>query len=433
MKRSIVPAALSFFLIIGASPPEALAFDTTATPTTSVNLSGTPDVNTGVDLSRLQDDPSYVQSLSTTAEKLSDLRLAVGDVLGDTPDLVDFGFQTGTRSLIVYWSGDSQAPILDDIAQLASSRGLGLVIAIRKVSKAQLDAAEAEVAANLPSYKKKGINVKTFGGFSADFDGLKMTVSSKPSASKLQPTIAQSLQSAASVPVSITYADTHPYIGKYDDSAPFYAGGMMVGSNGFCTNGFGVVYGASVFRFLSARHCTGSPYRTSTGANSYGSMVLSGTGTNGAAVFSGRGSQYVFTGSNVGNPTTTRLLTQRDPNLNTVGSLVCQEGANSGERCGTIAQVATNFDDGMGSIIRTNYVTSGGSAIIAAAGDSGAPVISPHTEGRAWAVGILQGGQNVTYTGCNIRVSGNPCSNNFFFTNVDVALGGFTAYGIDYF
>lgn len=433
MKLSAISAALAFLLVPGVCPSEALAFDTPAAPAALVDPSGTPDVNAGIDLSRLSGDPSYVQSLSVTVEQLSELRVEVGDALGAASDLVDFGFQAGTRSLIVYWSGDPKAPVLDNIAQLASNRGLGLIIAIRTVSKAQLDAAEAEVAANLPSYKNKGINVRTFGGFSADFDGLKMTVSSEPPASKLQSATTQSLQSAVSVPVSIVYSDTQTYAGKYDDSAPFYAGGMMDADESFCTNGFAVVYGASVSRFLSARHCTDGPYRTSTGANSYGSMVLAGSGQNGAAVFSGKSTHYVFNGSNVGNPTTTRLLTQRDPNLNTVGTPVCQEGANSGERCGTIAQVATNFDDLQGSIIKTNYVTSGSSAIIAAAGDSGAPVISLHTEGRAWAAGILQGGQNVTYTGCNSRFSGNPCSNNFFFTNVDVALVGLTSYGIDYY
>ncbi|GGN58856.1 hypothetical protein GCM10010112_13040 [Actinoplanes lobatus] len=435
MKRSIVPAAFSFLLIIGASPPEAFAFDASAKPAISVDPGGTPDVNAGVDLSRLHGNRSYVESLSKVVDQLSNLRSAVGDVLGDTPDLVDFGFQTGTRSLIVYWSGDPQASVLDDIAQPASDRGLGLVIALRKTSRAQLDAAEAEVAANLPTYRKNGIDVQAYGGFSADFDGLKMTVNGKPSASKLQPDVAQSLQSAASVPVSITYADMRPAGGKYDDGPPFYAGGLMVGTGGkICTNGFGVVYGASVYRFLSARHCTATPYKTETGTYSYGSIVQAGTGTNGAAVFSGKGSEYVFNGSYVGNPTTTRLLTQRDPNLNTVGTPVCQEGGNSGERCGTIRQIALNWDDGYGSAIKINYVTSGSSAIIAASGDSGGPVISLHTEGRAWAVGILQAIQNSTETGCNIRYpSGNACADNFFFTNVDVALVGLTSYGIDYY
>jgi hypothetical protein len=83
-------------------------------------------------------------------------------------------------------------------------------------------------------------------------------------------------------------------------------------------------------------------------------------------------------------------------------------------------------------LIRTNFVTSGSAAIIAAGGDSGAPVISLHTGSRAWAAGIVQAIQDSTTVGCPVRYTGNPCANNFFFTNVDIALLGFTSYGIRY-
>lgn len=169
-----------------------------------------------------------------------------------------------------------------------------------------------------------------------------------------------------------------------------------------------------------------------------GNRILAGTGYNGAAVYSAAGSDIVFAGSNVGNPTNIRYLTQRDPGLSTVGAVVCQEGANMGQHCGTIRQVALNFDDDYG-IIRVNYVRSAGGAIIAAEGDSGAPVITLHTQDRAWAVGLLQGGISNAYNrvgaACGARYfnSALDCSDNFVFTNVDYALSGFTSYGINYY
>jgi hypothetical protein len=60
-------------------------------------------------------------------------------------------------------------------------------------------------------------------------------------------------------------------------------------------------------------------------------------------VFSAAGASTVFDGVNNtsgSSPSTTRQVTQRDPAMSTVGTAVCQEGANSGQRCGTIAQVA---------------------------------------------------------------------------------------------
>jgi hypothetical protein len=48
----------------------------------------------------------------------------------------------GSNELIVYWSGSLQAPVLARIQQLATADGIGLIVAARRVSKAQLTAHE---------------------------------------------------------------------------------------------------------------------------------------------------------------------------------------------------------------------------------------------------------------------------------------------------
>ena len=230
MKRSVLSAAISFCvaLSMGICPSEALASkNMSSQPQASQDSEGTPDVNKGIDLDRLQ-DAAYVESLSSVAEQLSSLASDVRVMLGNSPDLVDFGYLTGIRSLIVYWSGDQNAPILSRVAQLASEHGLGLVIAPRKVSRAQLDVAEARVAANLKSYKAMGISVSAFGGFAADFDGITLTVNEQKSLVKDRSAVERDLQSGIGIPVAVSFANVKNLSGKYDDFSPFNAGGAMV-------------------------------------------------------------------------------------------------------------------------------------------------------------------------------------------------------------
>ncbi|MEU4443696.1 hypothetical protein AB0K14_20155 [Actinosynnema sp. NPDC050801] len=430
---TLVTAGLSATTASAAAPTGNLRFDVT----------GTPDVALGIDGGRL-DDSAYVESLSLVSEKVSTVKAAIAAEHVDLAEVVDFGVAPGTAEMIVYWSGSSDAPALKRMRQLANAAGLGLVVAQRTVGKAQIDAATTFLESNMARYAEQGIALSAFGGFSADFDGVVVHVDSAKSqpaeAGSTEATlgIEATLDADLGVPTDVTAGGATNFSGKYDDFAPFNGGGLMVGSDGGrCTTGFGVVLGASKYRYLSARHCDAPSYTTES-RRVMGGQELRGAGYNGAAVFSAGGSTLVFDGSNVGNPTSTRTVTQRDPALSTVGTVVCQEGANMGQKCGVIRQVAMELDDKYGTI-RVNYVRSVDGSIIAAGGDSGAAVISQHTQQRAWAVGILQGGipnaNNRVGAACGARdytANGPVCSDNFVFTNIDYALSGFTGYAIRY-
>lgn len=431
---TLVTGGLSAATASAAAPAGTLRFD----------LTGTPDVALGIDGSRLNDS-AYVESLSLVSEKVSAVKAAFLAEHGDRAEVVDFGVAPGTAEMIVYWSGSSDAPALKRMRHLANAAGLGLVVARRTVSNAQIDAATAFLESNIARYAEQGIALSAFGGFSADFDGVVVHVDSGRSqpadAGSVKATlgIRATLEADLGVPTNVVADGATNLSGKYDDFAPFNGGGLMVSpTGGRCTTGFGVVLGASKYRYLSARHCDAPSYTTASG-RAMGGQELRGAGHNGAAVFSAGGSTLVFDGSNVGNPTSTRTVTQRDPALSTVGTVVCQEGANMGQKCGVIRQVAMDFDDTMG-IIRVNYVRSVDGTIIAAQGDSGAAVISQHTQQRAWAVGILQGAfdnaNNRVGAACGAHFyqSNSPlCFDNFVFTNIDYALSGFTGYAIRYF
>ncbi len=398
---------------------------------------GVPDVASGVDKGRLK-DKTYTEGLSKASEKVSAVKAKLLSAHGELPDVVDFGVMPGSDQMIVYWSGSAVAPTLAKIRQMANADGLGLVVASREVSKAKLSAATDHLETHAANYAKKGISLSAYGGFSADFDGVQVYIDKNKSQLKDLDAIKAVLEADLGIPANIQFGASTEYVGKYDDIAPFNGGGIMWSSaTSFCTTGFGVVLGASKYRYLSARHCNASLYNTRSDFTGevMGGQQLVGTGYNGAAVYSAQGSALVFDGPNVGNPTSYRTVTQKDPGLSTVGTFVCQEGANMGQRCGTIRQVALLWNDSFGTL-KVNYVRSADGSIIAAQGDSGAAVITQHTQQRAWAVGILQGGvtneNDSSGAACGAFRAPAKCGDNFVFTNVDYALSGFTGYAIRY-
>ncbi|MEV7628083.1 hypothetical protein [Actinoplanes sp. NPDC089786] len=293
---------------------------------------------------------------------MSSAAAEIRSAIGNDPQLVEFGNMTATGTLVVYRSGPADAAALTTIKQVAARTGTTVIVAPRKVTRAQIEAATKRIEAGVGAYQSQGIAVSTFGGFAADFDGVQVNID--PGVSKVQDlnAVRSRFEADLGVPVRVSRAAGMNAAGRYDDTSPFNAGGLMVSNTGICSSGFGVTSGASVHRYISARHCTAGPYRTDSGSYSMGDISLTGTGFNGSAVFSAQGSALVFDGTNAPPSVSTRLLTQRDPALSTVGTPVCNQGANSGQRCGTIAQVALNWNDGFGTI-RVNFVTSPSDAI----------------------------------------------------------------------
>jgi hypothetical protein len=403
---------------------------------------GSPDLNAGIDPGRFGTDEAYMESLSTITDALSVVAAKIRTAIGDDPDLVDVGNMTAKNTLVVYWSGASDSPALATIRQIAAQAGVSVIVSARTTNRAQLEAATNRLQAMAATYRARGYPLASFGGFSPDFDGVKVTVDGGRSTAVPNTAIIQAvLQSDTGLPVRVAVGSVKTYdgIARLGDAPPYSGGGGMLGAghDSMCTSGFGVVYGSSVHRYISARHCEDTPYGGfSSNAGAYGSITKYGGANSGAAVFSAAGASTVFDGVNNtagSSPGTTRRVTQRDPALSTVGTAVCQEGANSGQRCGTIAQVALLQFDGIG-FIRQNYVTSPTGAMIASGGDSGAPVISLHTLQRAWAVGILIGGIAPYTPGsqCPNQWWDVDCTPNFTFNNIDYAIAGLPGYGIYY-
>jgi hypothetical protein len=179
---------------------------------------GCPDITAGTDKARFHDE-AYLETLSAVSERLGALRAKITSAVGEPAELVDFGHVPGSNELIVYWSGSLQAPVLARIEQLATADGIGLILAVRRVSKAQLSAATERLEADPGRYE--GIVLSAFGGFSADFDGMHVWVDPDKSTVKDLRTIEATLEADLGIPVSATFgARRHLMSGKYDDSSP---------------------------------------------------------------------------------------------------------------------------------------------------------------------------------------------------------------------
>jgi hypothetical protein len=156
---------------------------------------GGPDVGAGIDKARLN-DPAYVERLSAVQAKIT-------AAVGKPAELVDFGHVPASNELIVYWSGSLQAPVLARIRKLAQADGIGLIVAARKVSKAQLSAATDRLEADPRRYK--GIALSGYGGFSADFDGIHVFVDPDKSTVKDLRLIEATIAADLGIPVSATF------------------------------------------------------------------------------------------------------------------------------------------------------------------------------------------------------------------------------------
>jgi hypothetical protein len=174
----------------------------TAAARLKIAADGGPDVGAGIDKARLN-DPAYVETLSAASERLSAVQAKITAAVGKPAELVDFGHVPASNELIVYWSGSLQAPVLARIRKLAQADGIGLIVAARKVSKAQLRAATDRLEADPRRYK--GIALSGYGGFSADFDGIHVFVDPDKSTVKDLRLIEATIAADLGIPVSATF------------------------------------------------------------------------------------------------------------------------------------------------------------------------------------------------------------------------------------
>lgn len=338
----------------------------------------------------------------------------------------------------VLWRGRA-TPAQEAVLAEGRRRGITVTIEKRKYDYAQIEKAADQVFADVEAGKWQGYDVSAVSGMRADYDGI--TVQATPTTRAL-PQGDQTAATQGPRAATLPYADgvvagvqvrldisADPVVPaaavRWDDTAPFNAGGMMRGDGGTggCSSGFSVNYEGRTHT-VTARHCTDVPYRSWSGAANYGSGE--GLSSDGAAkVLGARGSSWMFDGSyNNTNGLKKTVVSLRDVGL---GDKVCTSGGNSGKHCGlTVTDMSAFWDDktGHGDVSTIVAMAPTAADLAAARGDSGGPVyVIGNDPYEVRAVGMIQAIAN-EYVSCPTRAGNNICGNVVFFTSTKTIVHG---------
>lgn len=342
---------------------------------------------------------------------------------------VAVGVDEATGTITLYRRGRPDTRVNSSVRSMAERGGFSFKYVERKHNRDELHDVAMRITANGRTLAAESeAQIESVAEVTEDFDGI--TVSANVRNADKKPVFESAIRRMAkAVPVRFVYGDRiRPLGSRINDSSP-YNGGLYMRSTGAmtrCSTGFGAVYGRTP-AILTARHCPG-PWTEFGTSTAVGSVSLNSN--QGVGMIPTAGSALVFTGAWNADPSPTRTVSQRDPNNQVIGTMVCNEGGNSGERCYLrIDQLGVWINDGFGSIY-TQRASNIYGDIAASGGDSGGPVISLHTNNRAWAVGIVQA-TNVSRTqGCPAREPNVQCGVTLYFTDVDRMLSGFSGMAL---
>lgn len=215
------------------------------------------------------------------------------------------------------------------------------------------------------------------------------------------------------------------------DTAPYNGGDALRNSTGqYCTAGFGVHYQSSSTKFtgpymVTAGHCfphgaavfhngvqIGTAYRSSSVYKDYGTDVE-------MIYMAGKTSKYIW------ETNTARAQNDGTITYPAIGSTICQSGAATNKRCGTVKTVNACFYNSTFRLhwCHQDYATS--TSLLVAQGDSGGPVFQAYTaNGVRWnsAVGMPSIAAAPVYT-CTTQIgTTNFCSNGMTYAQIGHAV-----------
>ena len=323
------------------------------------------------------------------------------------------------QRVVVLWHGQPPQSILGVIQGIRSD-GIRVDVVTSTYDLAELDAEERR----LMGLNKTALGVRiTAVEPLPDHDGVLVSVA--PVDIGRAPALVRSSFKLVFKPM----ATTLPVYGRWDDTAPFWAGALIYDSGFFsdpksCTSGFSVEFPTSGFRgLLTANHCGQRNWGTA--PPPYRHVGLSGPGwtTVDATLVSGESyGESVYTSSGYQGNTARNVISGGDP---AVGTDVIASGAGSG--ASTVRVYSDNgyvySDDGylVGPGFWTNNLYSVASI---GSGDSGGPTITLPTAGaraRGMIDAIDPGGTYVgSCTGWQSPL--RTCSMHAFHVGINVIL-----------
>jgi hypothetical protein len=333
------------------------------------------------------------------------------------------------KATTIMWHGP-RTHLLMAIIREGARRGIAVHIQHRRYSLQQINAATAAIWKQAAAGKWAGFKVAAIAGISATHDGITVegTYTAVPPGRRA-PQVRSLATVVRGVPVRIQPSHAFTKLsGRDADTAPFNAGGLMVGyyTGAVCSSGFAIVING-VDHTTTARHCNDgnaagdyvdandatapSPPPTSQWYGKY----LENSGNGGAMVMGNTGFYWMF---NHGWNSTTYSTVIGYENLG-LNDLVCTEGGNSGEHCNVkVIDLSVSYNDGDGSFLTIEGQQTDGT-IAAMEGDSGGPVMSLNntSSGQVRAAGMIQAGGD-ELTDCGASYFAAPCFSDVLFTSM---------------
>jgi len=356
-------------------------------------------------------------------------------------DLNDSGFydaqvDVSTRHMTLMWKGES--PLQQVISEEGAKRKIPVSIVAVPYDYSDIQAAMGALAGrdldtsqgmwHVTNVKGPNLDepqITAFGYFINNTSG-KMTATEHSYAQMAASRMVGSV--VASVPVMVKDGQpAAPWSLRSTDSAPFYAGGQMVGPGGVgaCSSGFAINY-AGARHTTTARHCDATPFHAADNASFVYGTVVAKSAAGQAAVLSSSGAAFTFDGT--WSSGTYRAVAGAVSV--SIGNYVCNSGANTGLHCGLRVDHVMANGDGQGIVTDAIGVVQPGSGIAGGEGDSGGPVFTVgQTDNLAYAVGMIQSAGSWVQTPCpsgSVRIPGK-CAQGAAVTKIQNILSSLGA------
>jgi hypothetical protein len=322
---------------------------------------------------------------------------------------VQAGIDPKTNAVTIYWHGEVPAQ-LGEYAE--SKRGAtGLSFSVVPYSYDELvKEARRIITENSPKVISASPN--------SDFSGISVGVN--PAKANLQ-----SLSISSSMPIQLTYADSYSASSRAADTPPFWGGSLIVDNTSTegCSTGWTVRKSDGSIAVVTAGHCqhrTSSPWYAGFSDRVVGNEGPKSTATDSMTLEGQTYNPAVY----VDGWDSTAGLPVHSWSDAVLGEIICEDGAFSGQVCGSVVdEVGLFIDYGFGTVGPGFTATQPSTSLASAGqGDSGGPAYNQAGRGAGQIKlrGMIDAqNTNAQYIAPCVGIGDRQCSRKQFHATVN--------------